>query len=270
MIIPSGVTNTLIGALGGLFGASSAQNAQTEMAKQMLRLAERQAQYGRSIAQPGLTAANQAITTQGNLLSSQILPKLGKQSGLIEAARQKAVTDLQRQGQAAQARSGMFWGMAGNQGAARGEQLRIGRGTTEAINATNLSGAQGQEQYRATNLNSALSGVSNLGSMGLNLAQIGMGTANQGTANQLGALQSQSAASTYLPSMVSGLGGTLFNSGLWGMAGQQGTGTTATTPTAQEIIDAINQQRKAGITGLKIGNTPISQIKTLGGIVTGW
>jgi hypothetical protein len=109
------------------------------------------------------------------------LPQVGKQSELLKSQHLLNLAGLGRQEARALGGSERYWGLRGNTGRGRGEQLRIRMAGQQLRNLENLGYGQSQEQYLSGKAAQALTGLQMLATLGqagnpyaMQLATLGM------------------------------------------------------------------------------------------------
>jgi hypothetical protein len=115
---------------------------------------------------PELAAKNAALPAIQNLVLGYYLPQVGKQSELLKSQHLLNLAGLGRQEARALGGSERYWGLRGNTGRGRGEQLRIRMAGQQLRNLENLGYGQSQEQYLSGKAAQALTGLQMLATLG--------------------------------------------------------------------------------------------------------
>jgi hypothetical protein len=115
---------------------------------------------------PDLAAKKAALPALQNLVLGYYLPQVGKQSELLKSQHLLNLAGLGRQEAGALQASERYWGLRGNTGRGRGEQLRIRMAGQQLRNLESLGYGQSQEQYLSGKAAQALSGLQALATLG--------------------------------------------------------------------------------------------------------
>jgi hypothetical protein len=185
-----------LGAAVGIWSATQQAKAQKSATNAQMNL-----------AQPTLAAQQFALPQMRDLVETQMLPSLGKDSIALEGAHLQSLDDINSAEAHATDAAEFTAGRTGNTGLATGEKFRIGMGASKARGGENTTYALNQENFKQGAVNrtfDALSSIAGLGQGGANMA-----------AN---AIQGQNAATQEMYGGIAGLGGRLFGYGLdkWG------------------------------------------------------
>jgi hypothetical protein len=134
--------------------------------------------------------------------------QIGKDSSIIRGRSEQAGKDIGAGEQRALAKARLFHG--GNIGRARGEELEIKAGATDARNRLSLDTGEAQEGYRDTNLRNYASMLGNLFNTGLGSINNKITAAQARFGGQREAAGVRAGASSQFASDVAGIGGDLW------------------------------------------------------------
>jgi hypothetical protein len=115
---------------------------------------------------PDLAAKKAALPALQNLVLGYYLPQVGKQSELLKSQHLLNLAGLGRQQVRALRGSDRYWGLRGNTGRGRGEQLRIRMAAQQLRNLENVGYGQSQEQCLSGKAAEALGGLQMLATLG--------------------------------------------------------------------------------------------------------
>ena len=155
-----------IGLGGSIIGQNEQNQAARAYASQVRASADLERKRILDATAPWTAAGDYGLTGLTNTISTQLAPKVGKQSDVLAGQHNISLSNIGRNERKALAESNLTWGSTGNQGKARGEALQIGDTTTQAANAENLGYGTAQENYKNTNLQNYLSALDSMASKG--------------------------------------------------------------------------------------------------------
>jgi hypothetical protein len=206
----------IAGSLIGLAGSSMQAGATKKAAAQMLAAGNQTAQEMQGYAAPYQAEGAWALPMQRGYIQSEILPRVGQNDPYLLASHRQNLAGIGRSEQHALASSKRYWGMTGNVGRSRGEQLRIMAQWTEARNRENLGYGQAQTAYKRQSLGDAMSALGNEVSLG----QFGVQMAAEGSRSRMAGAQAAAGYQSQSPmgGFLGELGGTMAGYGLMNRA----------------------------------------------------
>ena len=159
-----------LGFAGDLFGASQAKKAAAKQAEAIRLAASKRSSKLQELAKPWLEQADFAMPKMQSLIESILAPRADKESPLLAGAHTLNVGRIKEDTQGAISDTSRFWSALGNTGRARGEELRIKRAGTRALNEESLGYGEKQQAHKdagTSRLWQALLGTAEMGARGM-------------------------------------------------------------------------------------------------------
>lgn len=184
-----------IGLVGSLVGAASQKKAANRYADQLLAANNKRYAQTKELADPMIRAGNYGTDATKSILSSQIMPSMGKDDPYLTAERDKSLSTIGQNTARTKAGIDQVYGSTGNQGAKRGETLMANRADINAKNDLGLKYGEAQTKYKDSRMSLALDGLAGLrqtGAQGVSLMSGAINNAQISDTNAIGLKQAGS------------------------------------------------------------------------------